>query len=114
MTTASMELLPTISGHADVLVPRAKVTVLVLASLGFTAAMKRTSAGTRHLVWVVTFASLILLPAMAARSPLRIPLLPSAVAGGLPFAMPSQVGLQSPAGSSVVAPVESSGASVPN
>ena len=57
MTTASMDMLPAISGNAELLVLLAKVTVLVLASLAFTAAMKRTSAGTRHLVWVVTFAS---------------------------------------------------------
>src|SRR5215212_6015446 len=54
-----------------------KATVLLVAALGITLAMQRASAGARHLVWLVTLATVLLVPALAAWSPLRLEILPA-------------------------------------
>lgn len=55
----------------------AKATIILLAALGVTLLMERASAGARHLVWLVALGSLVVVPALAAWSPLRIALLPA-------------------------------------
>jgi beta-lactamase regulating signal transducer with metallopeptidase domain/HEAT repeat protein len=55
----------------------AKATILLLAALGITFAMQRASAGARHLVWLVTLGTLLLVPALAAWAPLRMEILPA-------------------------------------
>jgi beta-lactamase regulating signal transducer with metallopeptidase domain len=54
----------------------AKATLILLVALGITLTMQRTSAGARHLVWLVTLAALLLAPALAAWAPIPIRVLP--------------------------------------
>src|SRR5688572_16861722 len=65
------------SPSAPVLLFLLKATILLLAALGVTIAMQRASAGSRHLVWLVALGSLLILPALAAWSPLRLEILPA-------------------------------------
>ena len=53
-----------------------KATTILLAALGITLAMQRASAGSRHLVWLVTLGALLLIPALTAWGPLRLEILP--------------------------------------
>jgi beta-lactamase regulating signal transducer with metallopeptidase domain len=55
-----------------------KATLILIAALGITLAMQRTSAGARHLVWLVTLGALVLIPALTAWGPLRLEILPAA------------------------------------
>ncbi|MBC7790732.1 MAG: HEAT repeat domain-containing protein [Anaerolineae bacterium] len=55
----------------------AKATLILLAALGITLAMQRASAGSRHLVWLVTISALLLVPALASWTPLRLEILPA-------------------------------------
>src|SRR4051812_37338940 len=57
-----------------------KATLILIAALGITLAMRRASAGTRHLVWLVTLAALALIRVLTAWGPLRVEVLPPAVA----------------------------------
>src|SRR5688500_17186431 len=61
-----------------------KATTILLAALGITLAMQRASAGARHLVWLVTLGALLLIPALTAWGPLRLEILPPAVAASQP------------------------------
>jgi len=61
----------------------AKATFLLVVALIGTAALRKSSAGMRHLVWVVTLASLVVLPAVASRLPLRLAVLPSSFGEGV-------------------------------
>ena len=63
---------------ASVLLLLVKATILLLLALGLTRAMRRASAGTRHLIWLVSFAALLLVPALTAWGPLSLAL-PSAL-----------------------------------
>jgi beta-lactamase regulating signal transducer with metallopeptidase domain/HEAT repeat protein len=74
----------------------AKATVVLLAALGVTRAMERGSAISRHLVWFVSLGALLLIPALASWSPLRLAILPA-------DAIPSDVG--APAMRSSAAPI---------
>ena len=56
----------------------AKATIILVAALGITMAMQRASAGARHLVWLVTLGTLLLVPALTAWGPLRLGILPAA------------------------------------
>jgi beta-lactamase regulating signal transducer with metallopeptidase domain/HEAT repeat protein len=56
----------------------AKATIILLAALGITMAMQRASAGARHLVWLVTLGTLLVMPALTAWGPLRLRILPAA------------------------------------
>ena len=47
----------------------AKATFILIAALGITIAMQRGSAGARHLVWLGTLATLLLVPAVIAWAP---------------------------------------------
>lgn len=55
-----------------------KATLLLLAALAATRAMERGSAVSRHLVWLTSLAGLLLIPALASWSPLRLAVLPPA------------------------------------
>ena len=53
-----------------------KATIILVAALGVTLAMQRTSAGARHLVWLVALTTLLVVPAVAAWAPLHLEILP--------------------------------------
>jgi beta-lactamase regulating signal transducer with metallopeptidase domain len=55
----------------------AKATLILLVALGITLGMQRASAGARHLVWLVTLAALLLVPALTAWAPIPIRVLPA-------------------------------------
>jgi beta-lactamase regulating signal transducer with metallopeptidase domain len=55
----------------------AKATLILLLALGVTVVMQRASAGARHLVWLVTVAALLLVPALTAWAPLPMRVLPA-------------------------------------
>ena len=57
-----------------------KATVILLVALGITLSMQRASAGARHLVWLVTVAALLLVPALTAWAPIPVRMLPPALA----------------------------------
>ncbi|MEP6619569.1 MAG: HEAT repeat domain-containing protein [bacterium] len=54
-----------------------KATIILIAALGITLSMPRASAGARHLVWLVTLGTLLLVPVLAAWAPLRLAILPA-------------------------------------
>src|SRR5256885_14653180 len=55
-----------------------KATIILLLALGMTVVMQRASAGSRHLVWLVTVAALLFVPALTAWAPLPVRVLPAA------------------------------------
>ena len=55
----------------------AKATIILIAALGIALAMQRTSATARHLVWLVSLGTLLLVPALTAWAPLRLAILPA-------------------------------------
>jgi beta-lactamase regulating signal transducer with metallopeptidase domain len=55
----------------------AKATLILIAALGITVTMQRASAGARHLVWLITLGALLLVPALATFTPLRMEILPA-------------------------------------
>ena len=57
----------------------AKATLILLVALGITLTMQRASAGARHLVWLVTLAALLLVPALTAWAPIPLRVLPATV-----------------------------------
>ena len=64
-----------------------KATVILLVALGITLSMQRASAGARHLVWLVTVAALLLVPALTAWAPIPVRMLPAVAS--TPVAVPS-------------------------
>ena len=54
-----------------------KATLILLVALGVTLSMQRASAGARHLVWLVTLATLLLVPALTAWAPIPLRILPA-------------------------------------
>ena len=54
-----------------------KATLILLVAIGITLSMQRASAGARHLVWLVTLAALLLVPALTAWGPIPIRVLPA-------------------------------------
>lgn len=65
--------------HLSLVVLVVKATIILVAALGTTMAMQRTSAGARHLVWLVTLGTLLIMPALTAWGPLPLRVLPAAV-----------------------------------
>jgi beta-lactamase regulating signal transducer with metallopeptidase domain len=57
-----------------------KVTGFLLIALLATFALQRKSAGTRHLVWLIALAALLIVPVLAVWSPLPVAVLPTAYA----------------------------------
>ncbi|MEP6573332.1 MAG: M56 family metallopeptidase [Gemmatimonadota bacterium] len=56
-----------------------KITCLLLAALGASRILHRASAGSRHLVWLIALAALLVLPPLAAWSPLPLRVLPESL-----------------------------------
>src|ERR1700741_1027141 len=54
-----------------------KATLILLVAIGITLSMQRASAGARHLVWLVTLATLLLVPALTAWAPIPLRILPA-------------------------------------
>jgi beta-lactamase regulating signal transducer with metallopeptidase domain len=86
-----------------------KATLILLVALGITLSMQRTSAGARHLVWLVTLAALLLIPALTAWAPIRLRVLP-AVARPEPVAAAI---LATPASTNLTSRVDNKGGGVP-
>src|SRR5687768_14607735 len=72
-----------------------KATIILLVALGITLSMQRASAGARHLVWLVTLAALLLVPALTAWAPIPVRLLPAELSSTL-AAAPSSPDESSP------------------
>ena len=68
------------ASDAAMLMLLAKATLILLGAVALTVAMQKSSAGSRHLVWLVTLVALLLVPALAAWSPLRVAVLPAPAA----------------------------------
>jgi beta-lactamase regulating signal transducer with metallopeptidase domain len=82
----------------------AKATIILVVALGVTLSMQRASAGARHLVWLVTLGTLLLVPALTAWAPLQLAILPaaSAATAPAPLATPGGWGDKSAPPASVV------------
>jgi hypothetical protein len=63
--------------NTSMLMLLAKATLILLTALGITVVMQRASAGARHLVWLVTLGTLLVVPAIAYWAPLRLEVLPA-------------------------------------
>lgn len=101
VVTASAAVLPTV-------LMLVKATCLLLAALGVSLIMQRASAGSRHLVWLVALGALIVLPALAAWSPLPLPVLPETLvteAAPLPPVNPALERASLTGAASAIAPV---------
>lgn len=91
-----------------------KATIILLVALGITVVMQRASAGARHLVWLVTLAALLFVPALTAWAPLPVRVLPalrSVAANYSPLSNPN--GLTTGARSDGVDRAKIGGAAVP-
>src|SRR5687768_1584344 len=67
----------TASAGLSVLIILAKATLVLVAALGVARALDRSSAVSRHLVWFVALAAVLLIPALASWGPLRLAILPA-------------------------------------
>src|SRR2546430_9556378 len=86
MISTLLASLGTVTGSSvSMLVLLLKATLILLVALGITLSMQRASAGARHLVWLVTLTTLLLVPALMAWVPIPVRILP-AVATILPTA----------------------------
>jgi HEAT repeat protein/beta-lactamase regulating signal transducer with metallopeptidase domain len=65
-----------LASSGSMLMLLAKATLILIAAIALTVTMQRASAGARHLVWLVTLSTLLIVPALAAWSPLRLEILP--------------------------------------
>src|SRR5262245_6633077 len=54
-----------------------KATCLLLVALGASVLLRRASAGSRHLVWLVAVVGVLAMPAVAAWGPLKLRVLPA-------------------------------------
>jgi len=63
--------------HVSLFVLLVKATIILVAALGITMAMQRASAGARHIVWLVTLGTLLVMPALTAWGPLPLRVLPA-------------------------------------
>jgi membrane protein YdbS with pleckstrin-like domain len=57
-----------------------KATIILVTAFAITVAMQRSSAGARHLVWLVALGTLLVVPALTAWAPIRLEILPAATA----------------------------------
>ena len=81
-------------GNVSMVMLLFKATIILLVALGITLSMQRTSAGARHLVWLVTVAALLLVPALTAWAPIPVRMLPpelSPAEAAAPSASPSSL-----------------------
>jgi beta-lactamase regulating signal transducer with metallopeptidase domain/HEAT repeat protein len=65
------------AGNVSMMMLLFKATIILLVALGITLSMQRASAGARHLVWLVTVAALLLVPALTAWAPIPVRMLPA-------------------------------------
>ena len=79
-----------------------KATLILLVAIGITLSMQRASAGARHLVWLVTVAALLLVPALTAWGPIPLRMLPAETSSVLAGAPASPATLSLSAGDSKV------------
>jgi beta-lactamase regulating signal transducer with metallopeptidase domain len=82
-----------------------KATLVLLAAMAVTRIMERGSAVSRHLVWFVSLGALLLIPALASWSPIRLAILPPE--SGVEIGAPTRSGPSSslaPAGIPTEAP----------
>jgi beta-lactamase regulating signal transducer with metallopeptidase domain/HEAT repeat protein len=96
--------------NTSMLMLLAKATLILLTALGITVVMQRASAGARHLVWLVTLGTLLVVPAIARWAPLRLEVLPSVEAPAAAAITPdinSAPVAPSPAPEAAAAPVAS-------
>jgi len=63
-----------------------KATLLLLAGALAAAALRRSAAGVRHLVWLVTLSSVLVLPVLVQVAPLRLAVLPRGLVPGADLA----------------------------
>ena len=77
MPTSLSELAAMTASHLSLVVLLIKATIILLAALGITMAMQRASAGARHLVWLVTLGTLLIMPVLTAWGPLPLRVLPA-------------------------------------
>jgi beta-lactamase regulating signal transducer with metallopeptidase domain len=97
----------TASTGLAVLMILVKATIVLLAAMGVTRLMERGSAVSRHLVWFVSLGALLLIPALASWSPIRLAILP-ADASALSIGAPTDNGpspINVPTGAPSAAPV---------
>ena len=80
--------LPDTPAMLPVLVVLVKATILLLLTLLGAAALRRASAGARHIVWTGALAGLVLLPVLSRWMPWRLAIVPSAVGTMLQTAQP--------------------------
>ena len=66
-----------------------KATIILASAFAITVAMQRSSAGARHLVWLVALGTLLVVPALAAWAPIRLEILPAAAAPSERVAAPA-------------------------
>jgi beta-lactamase regulating signal transducer with metallopeptidase domain/HEAT repeat protein len=64
-----------------------KLTLVLVAALAVTLAMRRAPAGARHLVWLVSLAAVLVIPAVAIWAPVPIRVLPSVEATPSPASL---------------------------
>src|SRR4051794_38297476 len=113
------------SSNISMLLLLAKATVILLLALGMTVVMQRASAGSRHLVWLVTVAGLLFVPALTAWAPLPVRILPAVRLLSNPYAPYSgaekssesvaakkDAAVPAPAPTSSIAPANSSASTV--
>lgn len=80
MTSTIFSTMSGLTGSSiSMLMLLAKATLILLVAIGITLSMQRASAGARHLVWLVTLAALLLVPALTAWAPIPIRVLPAKV-----------------------------------
>lgn len=72
-----------------------KVTLLLLAAIVISVALRGAAAGVRHLLWATTIAALLVMPALSAVSPVKMQVLPSSLAAARGEALAGNTDIQS-------------------
>jgi len=89
------------------LVLLAKATLILVAAFGAAFLLQRAAAGTRHLVWAVSLGAILVVPAVAAWSPVQLAILPLlATSATTPSITPVQAPPFAPASEVLTAPTE--------
>jgi beta-lactamase regulating signal transducer with metallopeptidase domain len=123
--SASLRLISNVGAlsgaNLSMLVLLVKATLILVAALAITLVMQRASAGARHLVWLVTLSTLLLVPALSAWGPLQIAILPAsqivkpeaAPSTTTNAATPSSSAIQKPSGGNAGAATPPQAANIP-
>src|SRR4051812_32768455 len=75
------------AGVSPLLLFVAKATLVLLAALIGASALRRSTAGARHLVWLAALVGVLALPLLARVPSLRLDVLPSTI-GEMPMTVP--------------------------